>query len=218
MEDDRLTLKRRLLRMPVVAVLACALVAVAFLHINVVGIYCDYRWNGEGITWSMIAPYYEDFYGDYFRHGWPVPSAKHKLIVNPRIQPPRFLDKLNLSKWDSFRIDSVKAVIGDVFLAIVLTAATGAAFLRLERRRWSRLQFSIADMFSLIATASMVLGLLCLDSRLSLGREPVVEEMYVRLRDLPRFDRVTVLFAIACAVWLVVSTLIGRLGSKRAKR
>jgi hypothetical protein len=185
MEDRPATPKRRL-RVPVLTVLVCALVVMAFAHINVVG-FCyevDVRdqW-GEGHG-----------YGYRVCRGWPVPFAA----------PPR--------------TNILQGAVCDVFLATILLAATAVVVLRLERRGWARWQFSIADMFSLIATTSMVLGLICLDGRLSLGEDNVVEELYVRLRDLPLFDRVMVLFAIACAVWLIVSTAANRLGDKCAGR
>jgi hypothetical protein len=105
-------------------------------------------------------------------------------------------------------------LICDGLLSLLLTTATGVVILRLQKRSWTRWQFSIADMFSLITTTSMVLGLIFLDSRLSIGGDPAAEDIYLRLRDLPLFDRVMVLFAIACAVWLIVSTVSARLGKR----
>ena len=116
--------------------------------------------------------------------------------------------------WTSFRTSSITSLICDVLLSLLLIVATGVVVLRLERKSWTRWQFAIADMFSLITTVSMVLGLIYFDDRLSIGEDNAVAEMYVRLRDLPIFDRVMVLFAIACAVWLIVSTAMERLGGK----
>ena len=56
----------------------------------------------------------------------------------------------------------------------------------------------------------MVLGLVCLD------RIPLAVEWYSPLEYLLLFDRVMTLLAIACAVGLIVSTAIGRLGAKKA--
>jgi hypothetical protein len=105
----------------------------------------------------------------------------------------------------------------DVLLFSTLTAATTIVASRFERGNWVRLQFSIGDLLSLITTTSMVLGIVFLDDRLSIGNQSTVEGTYMRLCDLPLFDRVMVVFAIACAVWLIVSTVICRLGSKGSK-
>jgi hypothetical protein len=213
MEKNCPTLRQRRLRVPVVALLACMLAAIAFVHINAFGIYSCHS-HTEGFPRADSGGPYEDC----MRHGWPVPFARHKVIARGGTWKASFADQVNVFAWDSFHVESTKGMICDAFLWFTLTAATGAAFLRLERRRWARLQFSIADMFSLMATASMVLGLIYLDNHLSFRGQPVVDDLYVWLRDLPWFDRVMVLFAVACAVWLIVSTVTDRLGDKRAER
>jgi hypothetical protein len=106
----------------------------------------------------------------------------------------------------------VKAAILDISLHLLLIATTAVVVLRLEKTRWTHLQFSISDMLSLTAATSMVLGLIYLD------RVPLAPEMYLRLETLPIFDRVMTLLAIACAVWLIVSTGSDRLGDKYAKQ
>jgi hypothetical protein len=103
---------------------------------------------------------------------------------------------------------SVKGAILDVLLHSLLIAATVVAILRLERRGWARAQFSIADMLSLTAATGMVLGLVCTD------QIPLASEMYLPLNTLYLFDCVVILFTIACAVWLIVSTAMERLGRK----
>jgi hypothetical protein len=108
------------------------------------------------------------------------------------------------------RLESVRAAVFDLLLHAVLIAVVGVMVFRLERRRWLPFQFSISDLLSLTATASMVLGLICLD------RIPfLVHEGYLQLQSLPLLDGVMILFAIACAVALIVSTVIGRLGAKK---
>jgi hypothetical protein len=190
MEDRPATPKRRL-RVPVLTVLVCALVAIAFLHIDVVGFrYRIVEDDTENDT-DTSRPF--DYPCPDCR-GWPVPFA---TPVRP---------------------DILQGAICDLPLATILIAATAVVVLRLERRDWTRWQFSIADMFSLIATTSMVLGLTCLDGNLCDGNISVVKELYTRLCDLPLFDRAMVLFAIACAVWLIVSTAANRLGDKYAKK
>ncbi len=201
MEGDGTMRKRLRSRVPLFTVFACVLVAVAFAHINVLGVYRSYpHFPGEGnpAFYSMVE--------DHFQHGWPIPYATHKLVGD--VEPK------DTSLQPAFSIESLKGLICDAFLSLTFIAVTGVAVLRLERRRWGRLQFSIADMFSLIATTSMVLGLACLDGRLCVGDESAAEGIYVRLCDLPLFDRLAVLFAVACAVWLVISTALARLGNR----
>jgi hypothetical protein len=241
MESHR-TPKRRLSRVPVFTVLACSLVAVAFAHMNVAGRYdyfrfCGYKYSGyvdtspfgdgEGPWIGGPRERPDDYsYHYYFRHGWPTPFGEHEERWTYDADPPGnvveagppLLRRMIPSRWTAFRMDSAKAAICDVFLSLVLITATGVVALRLERRAWARWQFSIADLFSLMATTSMVLGLICLDARLSVGGESAAETVYARLRDLPLFDRVMTLFAIACAVWLIVSTVADRLGDKYTKK
>jgi hypothetical protein len=223
-------------------VLACVLTAIAFAHMNIVGLYDYFRFCGYIYTgYIYVSPLLGDengwiggprvrpddySYHYYFRHGWPTPFGEHEERWTYDANPPSkvveagppLLRRIIPSKWTSFRTDSVKAAVCDVFLSLILITATGVAVLRLEKGRcWKNPQFSIADLFCLIATTSMVLGLICLDARLSVGEDSAAETIYVRLRDLPAFDRAMVLFAIACAVWLIVSTAANCLGDKRAK-
>jgi hypothetical protein len=239
MEDRPATRKRRRLRVPVLTVLVCALVAIAFLHINAIGVHCipiscgnraNMWWEDTDTSevsraqWTRYRTIAYDPDKDYFCHGWPTPFAEHVETSNDGTKSPAanqgslLLDRANPLAWISFRMNSINGAISDTLLAVLLIVATLVAVLRLERRGWSRWQFSIADMFSLIATTSMVLGLVYFDGRLSFGEDPVVEDMYVRLCDLPLFDRAMVLLAIACAVWLIVSTAANRLGDKCAGR
>ena len=233
---------QRLLRMHVFTVLACVLILLAFAHVNILGLnypynccFCGYipyippiplddgedGGIGEGHREKS-----DDYSWEYhFRHGWPTAFGEHaEKWTYDSLPPPNVVEagppllrRVIRPNWTSFRTDSVMGAMCDVFLSLILITATGVVVLRLERKRWRHLQFSIADLFSLIATTSMVLGLVCLDSRLSIGEESAVEGMYVRMRDLPLFDRVITLFAIACAVWLIVSTAANRLGDKYAK-
>jgi hypothetical protein len=205
--EERRTLKQRLLRMHVLTVPVCAIVAIAFARIDFFGHCYSHSGNNE-------------YYAHYLRHGWPTEFAEHTMTGRwPPGAPAFYLhipfpygDQLNPLRWTHFRITNVKAAILDISLHLLLIAATAVVVLRLERRRWARLQFSIADMFSLIATTSMVLGLVCLD------KVPLVPEIYLRLQTLPPFDCAMVLLAIACAVWLIVSTAANRLGDNYAKK
>jgi hypothetical protein len=203
---------KRFSRIPVFTMLACALVTVAFVDIDVGGVLL-YRDDG-------VFPGFDEC---QFYHGWPTSFAEH-LEEGVRVSlpddcgtelrlplPPRFLDHVNPSTWKAFSFASVKAAVLVILLHVMLIAATGVAVFRLERRQWKALQFSIADMLSLTAIAGMILGLLCLDETPFL-----VNEGYLNLGPLPLFDRVMVLVAIACAVGLIVSTAIGRLGGKKA--
>jgi hypothetical protein len=193
---------RRLLKGLVFTATICSLVAAAFVHLTVVGVTRQNISDWDAFSTAL--------------HGWPAPFAEHKgegPCADGARAPLPLSDKLS-----SFHISSVTSFVCDALLYLLLIAATGTVALRLWKRGVRRWQFSIGDMFSLIATTSMVLGLVCLDDRLSLGEYPVVEDMYLRLRDLPLFDRVMTLFAIACAVWLIVSTVIARLGEKSAKK
>jgi len=115
-------------------------------------------------------------------------------------------------RWRSFGVTNVRGAVLDIFLHLLLIAATAVVVLRLEKKRWTHLQFSISDVLSLTAATSMVLGLVCLD------RIPLLPEMYLRLETLPIFNQVMTLFAIACTVWLIVSTIIDRLGDRYAKQ
>jgi hypothetical protein len=235
--------RRRLSRAPVFSLLACLFVATAFAHVNIIGRYDHYRFCGYIYRpYKYIPPIPDDdddswlagpreqpddySYHYYFRHGWPTPFGEHeerwKHATGQRWDteegPPLVL-RIALSNWTAFRMDSVAATVSDVLLSLILIAASGVVVLKLERRgHWRKLQFSIADMFALIATTSMVLGLIGLDARLSIGEDSAAETVYIRLRDLPLFDRVMVLFAIASAVWLIVSTVTDRLGDKSAKK
>jgi hypothetical protein len=193
---------KRFSRIPVFTVLACVLVTVAFVDIDVDGAL---HWNAD-----MLGKFNEY----QFWHGWPTSFAKHVEfgIDAGKSSPPRFLDHVNPSTWKAFSLTSVKAAVLVVLLHVMLIAATGVAVFRLERRQWKALQFSIADMLSLTAIVSMVLGLWYLDKTPFL-----VNEGYLNLGPLPLFDRVMVLVAIACAVGLIVSTVIGRLGGKKGQ-
>ncbi len=212
-------------------VLACSLVAIAFAHMNVMGVYegCPifYGTTSNLITDPEDGSQYPARADDWswiyrFHHGWPVPFAKHELSRKYDDSNMTFEGRKDVPlagraipfTWTSFRTSSITSLICDVLLSLLLIVATGVVVLRLERKSWTRWQFAIADMFSLITTVSMVLGLIYFDDRLSIGEDNAVAEMYVRLRDLPIFDRVMVLFAIACAVWLIVSTAMERLGGK----
>jgi hypothetical protein len=213
MEENHETLTQRLLRVPLLTILACTLAAIAFAHVDGMGTRNRSLYDGEF-----------DRYICQIRRGWPVPFAGHveycprdpKSLPNMK-ETLTFFDRIDLSKETSFRKTSLTAAVCDVLLALILMAATGTAVWQLEKRRWNRLQFSIADMLSLGAAVSMALGLWCLDRRLSLNGNSAVEDMYVRLRDIPLFDEVMVLFAVACAVWLIVSTAAARLSGKNLK-
>ena len=193
-------------------VLVCTCVAIAFIHLDILGVHFSDFGEDEEIP--------EYTYERHYCHGWPTAFLEHidicKYGPNHLDEGPPFLDRVNPIKWTS-HITNMGAAILDGFLHLILIAATAVVVLRLERRGWARVQFSIADMLSLIATVSMVLGLICFDDRLSIGKDSAVEGMFLRLRDLPPFDRVMVLFAIACAVWLIVSTAMERSGGKRDK-
>jgi hypothetical protein len=233
MENRPATLKGRRLRVPLFTVLACLLVAIAFTHVNYMGIYVGRAFYGT--TTNLItdpedgsqSPARADDWSWGYRYcqGWPVPFAEHEL--SRKYDDSNFDDtgknvplvcRVIPFMWTSLHISSITGLICDVLLSLLLVVATDVVVLRLERRTWKRLQFSIADMFSLIATVSMVLGLIYFDDRLSIGKDSTVADMYVRLCDLPLFDRVMVLFAIACAVWLIVSTAMERLGGKHARQ
>jgi hypothetical protein len=191
-------------------VLFSALALVAALHIGAVGA-------------PSRSSNYHFYHHPIFLHGWPTPFAEH-AIGGDYYDGDKgiwhrqgFLDQIDPRNWWSLQTTSAGAAVCDAILALALVAATAAAVRGFEKRRWSPFQFSIGDMLSLTATAAMVLGLIYLDEHLSVGEESVVGDMYVRLCDLPIFDRVMALFAIACAVWLIVSTVINRLGDTRAK-
>jgi hypothetical protein len=209
-ETSRLV--QRLSRTPVFAILACLLVAAAFVDIDVLGFSPN---PGAEDTYVSLDGSEFGFY-----HGWPAAFARHvqhnrdatPLYGEGRIQypSPSFLDRINPTKWEMLRLESVRAAVFDLFLHAVLIAVVGVMVFRLERRRWLPFQFSISDLLSLTATASMVLGLICLD------RIPfLVHEGYLQLQSLPLLDGVMILFAIACAVALIVSTVIGRLATKQ---
>jgi hypothetical protein len=204
MEDQTTPPKRRRWGVPVLTVLVCALTAIAFLRIDVLGVYYirSVGWNDE------------EAYEARFRHGWPTPFADHGQKGEFERSPTTLRDRIDTSQWTDCHMTSVTAAILDVALHLLLLAAVAVVVLRLEMRNWRRVQFSIADIFSLITTASMVLGLVYLDNRLCYASESLVEGVFVRMRDLSLFDRVMVLFAVACAVWLVVSTVIARLGTR----
>ncbi|MFZ1935873.1 MAG: hypothetical protein WCB27_08685 [Thermoguttaceae bacterium] len=191
-------------RARLLTVFVCTLVVLSFMHMAIVG----------ATTRSNT---YQDLKHTIL-HGWPAPFAEHRsgwnFFADGAVNPPSFSERVDPTKWTSFHISSVTNLICDGLLSLLLTTATGVVILRLQKRSWTRWQFSIADMFSLITTTSMVLGLIFLDSRLSIGGDPAAEDIYLRLRDLPLFDRVMVLFAIACAVWLIVSTVSARLGKR----
>jgi hypothetical protein len=204
--ENRRTLKERISRLHLLTVLACLLVANAFACIDYVGNCYSHGANQE-------------YYKHYLRHGWPTTFAEHTVIGRwppgtPafRLQIPfPYFDQVNPLGWTDFRITNVRASVLDVSLHLLLIAATAVVVLRLERRGWARVQFSIADMLSLTAATSMVLGLVYLD------RVPLVPDIYLRLQTLPLFNRIMTLFAIACAVWLIVSTAMERLGGSRDK-
>ncbi len=232
MIPDSTIAKRGFQRALLVTLLACLLVAIAFAHMNIIGLYGYYRFCGyisyddEGGNPEGRPDDYSYHY--YFRHGWPTPFGEHeelwKYDVNPpynvvKAGPP-LLRQIIPSRWTSFRLDSWRGAVCDVFLSLVLVAATGTVVLRLERgRRWKKLQFSLGDMFCLITTTGMVLGLIYLDDRLTLDGVAVVDDLgtYGRLQDLPLFDRVAILVAVGCAVWLIVSTAMSRLSSRDGK-
>lgn len=207
MDDQATTPERYRPREPKLTVLVCWLVLIAFAHMTFVGIN---RQKDIHMYWGSPS---------VKLHGWPVPFAQRSVGSMPFEESETVLvpspNAENSSGLSSFRITNVTAAVRDVFLSLILVAATGVVVRRLETRNWARLQFSIGDILSLTAMTGMVLGLIYLDDRFSLGGHCIVEGLYVRLRDLPLFDRVMVLIAIACAVWLVVSTVIERLGGKR---
>jgi hypothetical protein len=198
----------------VLAVLACVLVTVAFLDVDVGGFFVG----------TYGGPYY--FSGpcqacSCFHHGWPTAFAEHAEdgVIDPYHSdcepgtslPLGFLEHCNPFMWTAFRFTNVKTAILGILLHVSLIAATGVAVFRLGQRRWKPLQLSIADMLSLTAIVGMILGLVCLD------QAPLFEEWYLPLRSLPLFDWLMTLFAIACAVGLIVSTVIGRLGVKKGQ-
>jgi hypothetical protein len=200
-----------------IPVLACMLVTVAFLDMDVGGFYAGTYQVG---TYQNPLYYSGERSQASFCHGWPTTFAEHLedgiLVISgetcPDVcLPSRFLDHCNLFMWTAFRFTNVKAAILDILLHVVLIAATGVAVFRLERRRWMPFQFSIADMLSLTAMAGMVLGLVSLD------RTPLCWDWYLPLQCFPLFDRVMTLVAIACAVGLIVSTASVRLGGRHAK-
>ena len=197
------TPKRRFSTAPAITAMVCALLITALIRVNIIG--GDWAYKPIEIHATIVC------------HGWPTPFAEHEMAWTPipgedtGETPPQPLDYWNPLKWASFRMLTVTGAVCDSFLSLILIAATAVVVLRLEKRDWTRWQFSIADILSLIATTSMVLGVVGLDGRLS-----VVGDMYVQLRDLPTFDGVMTLVAIACAVWLIVSTVFDRLGHSRA--
>jgi hypothetical protein len=208
MENKR-TLKQRLARLHIFTVLACALVAIALVRIDWCGT-CYSHPTRDGLCEHHLC------------HGWPTPFADHSVTHPWQLGTPNtgsrltssipFLAMVDPQLWDDFRMNSVTGAIFDVSLHLFLIAATAAVILRLERRGWARGQFSIADMLSLTAAAGMVLGLICP------VRIPLAAETYLPLDTLRLFDAVMVLFAVACAVWLVVSMLLTGLGKRNDSR
>ena len=234
MKERLKTLKRHVSR-TVLAALACALVAVGFVRVDVLGTNRAPDWSRCGDGDSYDAPGWLGagkgaktlpgvccYRRCFLRCGWPVPFGEREAVkaypadreTYEGGESPEIIGKvLSLSRGPYWQA-SLGWLAADALLSVLLIAATGVVVWRAARKRWRRLQFSIADMLSLLATVSMVLGLICFDDRLSIGEESAAEGTFVRLRDLPLFDRAAILIAIGCAVWLVVSTVAARLGRR----
>jgi hypothetical protein len=203
--------KQRLARLHLLTVLVCVPVVLAFAGIDHCGRCYSHGVDNRGMCSHSL------------RHGWPAPFAEHTVTcpweltkatagkasgLSSRIP---FRDAVDLRCWNDFRIGSVTGMILDVLLQLLLVAAMAVAALRLEKRNWRQWQFSLADMFSLTAAVSMVLGLIYLD------RAPLAPNMYLPVQAFPLLDRVAILAAVGCAVWLIVSTAANGLGDKCAK-
>jgi hypothetical protein len=190
-------------RVPFLVVFVCMLVTLAFIDIDAVG-----------VDWEQSPPYAQGQVT--FLHGWPVPFGEHKVRCTWRrgdgdeweCRPP-FLNRVNPFMWTPFRMFNVTTAVFDGIAQLLLVGATGVAVLRLQRRRWTRFQFSIAEMFSLTAATSFVLGLI------GLGTVARDKGICLPLQAFSYFDQAIVLFAVACAVWLIVLSALNRLG--RAK-
>jgi hypothetical protein len=184
-------------RFPLLAVLAVALTAVAFGHASVRGAFVRKDRPQSGFDMCQVT-------SEYFAIGWPVPFGEY-MLPGGKYQFPR-------DAWNSFHLMSATAAVCDVLLAVALVAATGVCVFRLVHGIRVRLQFTLGNMFALTTAVAMVLGLLRLDGMVE------YEDGLTPLHQCGQFDRAMVLFAVGCAVALIVSTVTGRLGSAKSDR
>jgi hypothetical protein len=123
----------------VLAVLAAAATALAFLHISVWG--------------AALPPESERYF-----NGWPVPFGAYSPPLQDQEAP-------EIWRREPFRLTSARAAVSDLFLAVALIAATAVTIYRLVRRVLASLQFTIAEMLALTTAVAMVLGIARLDDR-----------------------------------------------------
>ena len=178
--------------MSVITAIMCALVAAAFVHVNVWGT-CEYQ-STEG----------PDF--EFYTHGWPLAFAQHKERAN--YSSPSLSGTL-LSP--SVRMISARAAVSDVLLSLAMCVAIGAVVMRLEWRLRSRLRVTAPELISLTAGAFVVLAT-ALHQHL---REAPLNstERCSLIREYCWFDQAMMYMAIACSAALLVLAAIHLLSS-----